>query len=44
MQNRKKNTIETNNVLLVNEQDKPIGEMEKLVAQEHDGARLWTDT
>ena len=32
MQNRKKNTIETNNVPLVNEQDQPIGEMEKLVA------------
>ena len=32
MQNRKKNTIETNNVLLVNEQYQPIGEMEKLVA------------
>jgi|SRR5690606_11430795 len=26
--------IETNNVLLVNEQDKPIGEMEKLAAHE----------
>lgn len=32
MQNLKKNTIETNNVLLVNEQDQPIEEMEKLVA------------
>ena len=28
--------IETNNVLLVNVQDKPIGEMEKLVAQDQD--------
>ena len=36
MQNRKKNTIETNNVLLVNEQDQPIGEMEKLDAQHQD--------
>ncbi|MBN8623240.1 MAG: hypothetical protein J0L47_08950 [Flavobacteriales bacterium] len=28
--------IETNNVLLVNEQDKPIGEMEKLDVQDQD--------